>query len=387
MEKKQIDKSTIITDLLGSKGYDEVNSPDSLAENLDVLLRIQTLTAKELAIALYHSTKGALNGRYGENPEPALDVIKRHMQTWTNNAVKKKDYTGHAIAHMLDGFAHLNLRPPERFVSFALGKAKELISGFSADDIVFFLDAVVHLGILPDKQLLKEMGDRIRSSRNFFSPYQFISLMRSLAVLDCLSAHHHVSKPYSFGSLFSELLNDKQTKSRIDSVTKADCKAMLSDAILWFKQKTPYARPSQPDTSSHLESHVADELRKSGASVNRGVSIQTPNRIVDLSATFGQATFFVECDGPTHFVHGADDHKVYLNGSTIFQTALIRKGNADKSLVRIPFDVFYSQQGAQRFWDSFLVAASEAQVGAYCLSPNGKLLPVCDGYAPPAGYA
>lgn len=146
-------------------------------------------------------------------------------------------------------------------------------------------------------------------------------------------------------------------------------------------------RPSESDTSSLFESDVADELRESGARVNNGVSIQTPSHIVDLSATFGQATFFVECDGPTHFVHGADDHKVSLNGSTIFQTALIRKGNPDKSLVRIPIDVCYPKRGDRDFWDSFLVAASEAQVGAYCLASNGKLLPVCDGYAPPAGYA
>ncbi len=173
--------------------------------------------------------------------------------------------------------------------------------------------------------------------------------MRSLAVIDCLSVHHHVSKPYSFGSLFSELLNDGSIRSKIASVTDVDCKAMLSDAILWFKGKTPYARPSEPDTSSIFESDVAEELRNSGASVNSGVSIQTPNHIVDLSATFGQATFFVECDGPTHFVHGADDHKVYLNGSTIFQTALIQKGNADKSLVRISIDVFIKNMKIEVF--------------------------------------
>lgn len=269
MEKKQqINKSTIITDLLGSKGYAEVNSPDSLAANLDVLLRIPTLTAKELAIALYHSTKGALNARYGEDPEPALDVIKSHVQTWTDCALRKKEYTGYTIAHMLDGFAHLNLRPPERFVSFVLGKSKELISGFNADDMVSILGDMAHLGILPDKQLLKAMGAGIRSSRSSFSPHQLHSLMRSLAVLDCLSVHHHVSKPHSFNSLFSELLNDKQTKSRIDSVTKADCKAMLSDAILWFKGSTPYARPSESDTSSLFENDVAEELRESLASVN-----------------------------------------------------------------------------------------------------------------------
>lgn len=386
-EGQKIDKGTIIADLLGSKGYDEVNSPDSLAANLDDLLRIPTLTSKELAIALYHSTKGALNGRYGENPEPALDVIKSHVQTWTDCALRKKEYTGYTIAHMLDGFAHLNLRPPERFVSFALEKAKNLISGFNADDIVFFSHAVAHLGILPDKKLLIAMGDRIRSSRSYFSPHQLHSLIRSLAVLDCLSVHHHVSKRYSFGSLFSELLNDRSIRAKIASVTDADCKAMLSDAILWFKGSTPYARPSESDTSSLFESGVAAELRNLGASVTGGVSIQTPNHIVDLSATFGQATFFVECDGPTHFVHGADDHKVYLNGSTIFQTALIQKGNADKSLVRIPIDVYYPKQENRDFWDSFLAAVHDAEVGAYCLASNGKLLPVCDGYAPPAGYA
>ncbi len=283
---------------------------------------------------------------------------------------------------MVHGFAHLNLRPPERFVSFILGKAKDLISGFNADDMVSILGDVAHLGILPDKKLLIAMGDRIRSSRSYFSPHQLHSLMRSLAALDCLSVHHHVSKPYSFGSLFSELLDDVKIRAKIASVMDVDCKAMLSDAILWFKGSTPYARPSESDTSSLFESDVAAELRNLGASVTGGVSIQTPNHIVDLSATFGQATFFVECDGPTHFVHGADDHKVYLNGSTIFQTALIQKGNADKSLVRIPIDVYYPKQGNRDFWDSFLAAVHDEKVGAYCLASNGKLLPICDGYAP-----
>ena len=125
-EGQKIDKGTIIADLLKSDRNADVSSVDSLAANLDDLLRIPTLTSKELAIALYHSTKGALNGRYGENPKPALDVIKNHVQKWTDTALKKKEYTGYTIAHMLDGFAHLNLRPPERFVSFILGKAKDL---------------------------------------------------------------------------------------------------------------------------------------------------------------------------------------------------------------------------------------------------------------------
>lgn len=375
-----IDKGTIIADLLKSESNAEVSSPDLLAANLDDLLRIPTLTSKELAIALYHSTKGALNGRYGEKPKPAMDVIKSRVQTWTDRALKKREYTSFTISQMLDGFSLLSLRPPERFVSFVLGKSKELISGFNADDMVSILGDMAHLGILPDKQLLKAMGAGIRSSRGSFSPHQLHSLMRSLAVLDCLSVHHHVSKPYSFGSLFSELLDDVNIRAKIASVTDVDCKAMLSDAILWFKGRTPYARPSEPDTSSLFESDVADELRNSGAFVNSGVSIQTPNHIVDLSATFGQATFFVECDGPTHFVHGADDHKVYLNGSTIFQTALIQKGNADKSLVRIPIDVFYPKHGDRDFWDSFLVAVDDAEVGAYCLASNGKLLPICDGW-------
>lgn len=378
--KLTIDKGTIITSLLKSDEIGEIRSVDSLAADLDDLLRgPSSLTSKELALALFHATKGAQNGRYGENPEPALDVIRNRVQPWTDRALKKNDYSSYTIAHMFDGFSRLGLRPPERFITFALDKTQSLISKFNRDDVTDFAHAIAHLGILPNRKILTEMSNKITSIRGVFSPGQLHSLMRSLAILDCLSIHHNPSKPYSFGTLFSELLRDQKVREKLASTSEPNCKGMLSDAILWFKGTAPYKRPSESDTSSLFESDVANKLRNIGATVKAGVPIQTPNHTIDLSATFGQVTFFVECDGPTHFVHGADDHKVYLNGPTIFQTALIHKKNADTSIIRIPIDVFYQKISDQEFWEDFLVTMDDAKIGAYCLAANGKLLPLCNG--------
>lgn len=379
-EQRTIDKGGIIQYFLNPEKCCDARSIEALAKNLDDFLSLRQLTSKELALVLFHATKGAQMGLYSEDTTAACEAIKNRVQTWTDKAIKRNDYSGYTIAHMFDAFSRLDLRPPERFVSFALEKAKTLIaSNFNADDMTDFTAAIAHLAILPDKKLLTAIGTQLTQVKRAFSPHQTCSVIRSVAILDTLAAHHHGSKRYSFGSTFSEFINDNKIREKLANLSDPASKGMLSDALLWFKGTTPYPRSAESGTSSLFENDNKIALENAGATVQMGVHIPTPNHIIDLSATFGRATFYVECDGPSHFIHGADDHKIYLNGPTIFQTALISKGYPDTTLVRIPADVFYPKRGDSDFWESFLITVDDADNGAYCLASGGNLLPIGEG--------
>lgn len=349
----------------------EVRSLEALSKSLDDVLA-QKLDAKELALVLYHATKDSINGVYGEDIKAAQAAIENRIQKWTDKSLKAyENFTPFTLAQMLTSLKLLNLRPPERFVEFAMTKAEKLIPEFNADDMNFSLSAFAYLSIPLPKKIIQAIEKRMPAIQQTFSSDQAYNVLWSLAVIDAVNKHHNPQEKLSLSGAYNALIKDQLIRQKLASSNKKSFHNMLSDSLLWFKGDTEIERSQEEDTSSLFELDVKVELEKAGAIILPSYELKKPKHKVDISAKFNNASILFECDGPTHFVRSADDFKVYLNGKTLFQTALIFRNIKSSSIIRIPSDVYYQHMGDTDFWGNLLLEIDDKELGAYILGQYG----------------
>lgn len=359
---------------------DELRCPEGLAKNLDAILNL-SLTSKELALTLFHAGRGAQNKVYGPDIPEAISAIESRLQKWTDKAMRsnRNDYSPYTIAHMFHGFSLIALRPPERFTEFALDLADKHIKEFNAEDMTFFLTSIATLGLPLSDKMLRGIANRTGEIKSALTAHQCHDVVWSLAILDSVCSLHRGPKRFQMNSVFSSLIANPIVRGRLASLGDISHHNMLSDSILWFKGETPSPRHEDMTPPTLLEQDISAALKKAGAIINPPVDIPSPKHRIDLSASFNRQHFYVECDGPYHHVRGTDDHKVYLNGPTLFQTALISRACPDKKILRIPIDVFYQRMVDQEFWENVLVYLDDAKDGSYNLANDGYLTPLYEG--------
>ncbi len=373
------DKSNLITYFLRPMD-DEIRSPAALSENLDAALN-HNLTHKELSLILYHSTRDTKNNVYGEgkNKEEALTSIANKLQKWTDKVthIKGKECP-FTYVHMIESFRHLNLKPPERLVEFLIKTLENNIHQARETDIHFILLSFAELGITPSKKLYSGLNKRTLELQNEFDKNSLFDVVRSLCILDALHDVHYKTEENknaksSMDKVFKTILNNNKTREKL-AVTEENKSQIniLSDALLWFMGETPQPR-IEDDVKSLYETDVAKAFSRAGTKVDEGVKIKNPNHTIDLKVTFNNTNIFIECDGPSHFIKSIDDHKMYPNGSTIFQTMLVAKSNPDALLLRLPSTVFYQNIDNPDFIDELLIQIDDLKDtrNAFVVGDNG----------------
>ncbi len=354
--------------------FDKIEgSLEALDKNLEDVLK-QKLNPKELALVLFHSTMNAKAGLYGD-PAQARRTIESHIQKWADKTIKQKEGFSHFTStHMLFAFRELELRPPERFLEFVLKKTEDDIKDYSALNLVSTLDSLARLGIDPGKKILQKAGERLPQVVSSMTISESFECLYALGILDAIGEHHHGAKRYPLGGTYNTLLKNQIFRSKIAAgETKAQLK-MLADAIAWFRPTEPISATFEDSANPIFEKDVSATLESAGALILEPRQLRKPHHKLDLTASFGKATFHVECDGPTHFVRSADDHKVYMNGSTLFQTALIHRALPDETVLRIPHNVFYAKMDDRDMWEEVLITIDDKKPGAYILGPQGQFI-------------
>ena len=366
-------KKDLIHYFLQTEG-DEVRSVAALSENLNLAMK-QGLNSKELAIVLYHATFKAKQGIYGEDTKSALREIESHIQTWTDKTLaQSKNISPYTLTHMWHAFSLLNIRPPQRFIDRSMELANDaLIGDFNSDDASYFLDAHAKLSVPVPKTAINLLNKRLLSISGSFSPEQAYRTLNALTTLDAVNQQHFGVGKASVSQICSDILKEPRFRAKlVEPLTDAQ-QDILALCLLWLKGESPIARREENDSSSLFEKDVKENLEAAGAKVDTGAIISKLKHRIDLRALFNDKSILIECDGPSHFIKSADDQKVYLNGQTILQTALIKRSKPDDSIIRIPHDVFYQHMRDQDFWESFLINADDAPNGAYILDSHGLI--------------
>lgn len=337
------------------------------------------LNSKELALILFHAVCDSEKELYGQ-PVAAQRVIENHLQKLTDKAMKQKSYTSFTVSHMFDSFSRLGLRPPERFVKFLEDKAIEMLPEAKSDDIADMLKAGAKLGLPFGKGFFNAVQKRMPFVQASFAPAQVYETLHALAILDSVNALHNGSKRFQMGNIFGPMFGDPKVRQKLTGLDSDASRHMLLDTIYWFKGQKPFPYPRQPETNSYFEHEVSSAFARAGAQILPVKPDPDTHHCTDLSACFNQTVFAVECDGPTHFVRSLDDHKVFLDGSTIFQTALQTKRHNEQKLVRMPHDVFYRNVGNDEMFEYLLLEIEDAAPGSYLVGSSGGLIPLMSGY-------
>lgn len=348
-------------------------SLEALDKTLEEALR-QKLNPKELALILFHATKNAKDALYG-NPSEARRIIESHIQKWTDKVTRQKEGFSHfTFTHMLHAFRELDLRPPERFLRFILEKSEGELKDYNALNLVSTLDSLARLGIDPGKKYLVKAAERLPHVVPSMTTAEAFETLYAIGLLDAIGEHHHGNKRFPLGGVYNALLKNQIFRSKIAAgETKAQLK-ILADSTTWFRPSDSVPSTLESNANPVFEGDVSHILESAGATILEPRRIKKPDHQLDLTASFGKVTFHVECDGPTHYVRSADDHKVYLNGSTLFQTALIHRALPNETVLRIPHNVFYAKMNEQEMWEEVLINIDDKKPGAYILGPHGQFI-------------
>lgn len=372
----------------------ETRSIEALDENLALALG-KKLNQKQLTLILYHSVKALNQEVYGEDIEKAQKVVKSHIQKWTDNAIKalkgKSEAsvsTPQSIENTLSAFRGLNLQPPERLTEFLGQKAETEMQKFSARDLVNVLSASGYLALPLDDKFLQAAGKRLQELGAGLTPNDAIEVFHALATVDSVQQSLKGDERFKLKKTFDALLNNKAVRGKLAGVEDQESMTRrILDSVYWFQGNDLVKKyPKTEDTASLFEQDVRDAFAQSGATMQETTPHPVTGQRIDLTGTFSGKSFYVECDGPTHFLRTSDGHNSVLNGSTIFQTALKTKRDEDMVILRMPHDTFYRNQGNHEVFDDVLLALETLPPGGYIITPAGKTIPLTKGYNEDIGF-
>lgn len=294
----------------------------------------------------------------------ALGIIQKHLKRWCDMYAASLDKTEHTseLLKILTIFSTLKAAPTQRIVQFINKQdvGQTVANILNTDEFVAFIKACANLRILPSTRLLQTLQRKIIPAvrkKSSVKADHYFSLLHSLAILD---AQAQSTKQSEISQKIRECVNvlyNVGIAPRKDSERK-----ILSDACTWFDISHNY-NPSVDTDSSYAEGKLKRLfIRAIGSEYTLQAidPVEIPKlggHTVDLSFIFNtyggrENVLFVECDGHSHYVMNLETETPMLNGSSIFQSLLIRKclissgSNNDRILMRLPVEMFCKDRQA-----------------------------------------
>ncbi len=368
---------------LGGEG----GSLDMLDQNFAEAIRLSG-TLHNHAVFLYHAVKNAISKeRYGTDTGAAGDVIRARLRSWVDKALKfKGEPEPWVVPSTLTAFDMLSVRPPARYVEFCQEKAMRTLRRWEKSDVSSWFSASAHLTLSQRESFVRQLCQRTIALAPRMRGDELFDLARNMAIMDAVAEVQGNRTPV-LAAAFHTIFNDPRVTIALDKVRHHEEPGKIEDAMYWFSRCRPLCRRAGAEKHSRLEERVSEKFREAGAKRLPGRTIRDTGHGIDLSFEFAGCTFDVEVDGPGHFIRCTDGHVMTLDGSSVFQTLLMRERDSNLKLVRLPYTVYYDYAEEADVWARLCRQVKSAEPGTYIVDSQGRLsanlLALCD--AMPSG--
>lgn len=355
---------------------EQARSTEGLDVNLTDALKLP-LDSKNLAIILYHAAWGAMVVETYGRPEQARLVIEKHASPWIDRAVRQTHPIPFTIPHCLVAFDMLGLRPNQKYLDYVEKMGPLVIPRWTRSDLCSAWAAMGNLGLTFSKPFMNAMLKRTRDEAKNFSGKGLSNLLHEMAMVDAAAYFQQGQDRADIGSVYKHIFGLHGLNGRPYYTDHAQKPRKLLDSYYWFNGRDLQDIPADRYQRSGFEFKVKQDIKAAGGSI---VSAQFAERVVhnqiDLAVAYHGDEFLVQCDGPCHHVREVGTGVILNDGSTILQSAILKKRMPEAKLVRFPGEV--DEQAEVNLWVDALPRIFSAASGSYVMGYDGSLLSPTD---------
>jgi|GEM_PF-5929992 len=240
---------------------------------------------------------------------------------------KKYDYSD--LSKLLDILRKKRIKPSSETFKTIEDRIKSVMNLNTPTATTNILWGFASLGHVPDTRLIKTIIDHLQNKPEFYDDTHYARSLYALVLLDSVSKGT-IRKKHGLNF-------EKEIKAR-----KFDHPAeqkMIHDSCLWLDISHDTSPGEESDKHSAIETQLTSAFNKAGIPAKMQSTHNEVDEIghtVDIALRYNEQIVHVEFDGPWHFNRELVNNYIpILNGSTIFQTALMRKIAPDQGIIRI----------------------------------------------------
>jgi hypothetical protein len=357
-------------------------SPEMIDKNLELGIKLSDDWYTH-TIFLYHAAKKAAqweadreycrNNLSAKTKGEARDAVSKHLRSWTDKAMKFKG-APHAwcIPHSLAAFDMLRVRPPSRYVQLCQNKAMGSMKRCERGHIQEWYSAGSALTLRFDQAFIQALCLRTVILAPEMKGYELYMLAHKMAIMDAVHEVQTTLRSPHIAKAFRQIFSNPIVRAEIKRVEDKEEPRMIADAKCWFDFERVPVSPDGKGRDSSLQYKVAEKFKDAGAKPIKRRTIKDGHTI-DLSFVFNDCNFDIEVDGPDHFIRCTDGHVITMNGSSLFQTLLIRKKDPDKKIIRLPYAIYDEHHAKPEVWRGLCREIEAASTGAYIVDSHGHL--------------
>lgn len=358
-------------------------SLEILDQNVDLGIRLSD-SLRNHTMFLYHGAKIAARweaekqtsarGLKMSEREKAKDSMRKHLRKWTEKAFKLNELAPPwVIPHSLAAFEMLHVRPPSKYVGFCQRKALGGIKRCGKGDILEWFSASSALTLEFEPKFVQALCEQTINLAPTMRGYELFLIAHKMAIMDAVTVARTGQKSAELHKAYARIFDNANTQSKMDVDMGPSERRMLADSKFWFDKDRRSKLPYEREQHSPLEYLVSERFRSAGAKPTKRRMVRDVGHELDLSYRFNACNFDVEVDGSEHFIRCTDGHVITLNGSSIYQSLLMREKDREQKLMRLPYTVYDEHKDTPQIWTGLCQQIETAAAGAYIVDSQGKL--------------
>lgn len=288
------------------------------------------------------------------------------------------------LTQIISACEMLRIIPQDRFRDKLIQGTQSVLPYASEKACYNFINNMARLAIYPGDDWIKSWWEKTFECLDEMRSNWINDIVYRLAILDYLRSQDKKFK--NIQSPCREIANGllESYRDKKDEVfPDKRIPQQITDAAKWFDfdlRMQGFISEYESSSHSHDEKKFREAFYAAGAKLSDSYRISS-NHQFDISLQFNCKSFAIEIDGDPHMLTGTADGKLYYDGSTRFQTALILKAlPADLKLVRIPsvYLMGIKGLGIQQIAKSFLDASGRIKRHSVVMHGTKEFVPVIE---------
>lgn len=293
------------------------------------------------------------------------------------------DFNSTQLSQIISAYYMLRMFPQGRFKYKLIQGTQSVLPNVDAQSCYNFINNFARLAVYPGDDWIEAWWQRTIECLDKMRGNWIDDIVYRLAILDYLRSqdkrYRNIESPCrEVANGLLEIYRDKKDEFYPDKRMPKQ----ITDAAIWFDfdlQMQKFTSEHESSSSSHDEKRFRQAFQAAGA--NLSVFYETSlDHQFDISLQFNCKSFAIEIDGSPHMLTGHADGKLYYDGATRFQTALIMKElPTNLKLVRIP-TVYLNNKGfrIQEIARYVLDRSERINGKPVIMHGNNKFVPVTD---------
>jgi hypothetical protein len=345
---------------------------DSLENCKSFSEKIQQLYMLSYDISHKSKVKKFINGNHREEARKIL--IKHLIGLEKNICLYKPEMDGIEACGLLETYGRLQVRPSRDAAQFLLLKIGDALPTFNANHLGNIPGLFSDLAMYPGDAWMDNWCRKAISKSGDWSIRQGFAVIHKLAILDHLRPDNNQQDSPS-RIMAMNMLRTVEKMAGHFFTGEVDSQIYLAAHHFGLDFVRDHKIESEDNTVSKIEGKLSDHFRKAGILSDTDIIVDRIDHKIDLPCIFNKVVIASELDGVYHFLWNHADNKMVFDGSTRFNSSIIRSLMPDDmQLLRIPFFVAKGIKHSDE-WHEPMEILSREDAGVYVLHDMDDVRP------------